>query len=325
MDEFSVIEKYFVPLTMGSSGAAGLQDDGAVLSVPDGYELAVTSDTLNEGVHFMIGEAPDVIARKALRVNLSDLASMGAKPLSYQLNIAFPNPPKEAWLAAFSDALLEENEQYGVYCSGGDTTSIKSDYLSISITAFGEVPSGRAIRRGGAKDGDTIVLTGVVGDAALGLKLLLEDLDKRGDSAYKSAIKRCRVPESRVGIEDITQKYVNAAADISDGLIADCLHIAHASGLGMEIDLDALKFSKAVQIAIKNGDFTVEEAVSGGDDYELVMAVSEGKTYDLLNELEKSNLKPLVIGKFVDNGLKTRLIGNDEYRISVLSNGWKHF
>jgi thiamine-monophosphate kinase len=321
MDEFSVIEKYFEPLTMGHVSAAGLQDDGAVLGIPEGCELVVTSDTLNEGVHFMIGEAPEIIACKALRVNLSDLASMGAKPHCYQLNIAFPVAPKEDWLKEFSDTLLEENKRFGVFCSGGDTTSIISDYLSISITALGFVPRGKAVRRGGAKDGDAIILTGVVGDAALGLKLLLE----RTDSAYKLAITRYILPEPRVGIEGILQEYVNAAADISDGLIADCQHIAHASGLGMEIDLDALKFSKDVQMAIKNGDFTVEKAVCGGDDYELVMAVSKGEVHNLLAELEKSNLNPLVIGKFLDNGLKTCLIGNERYRIERESKGWKHF
>lgn len=321
MDEFSTIEKYFVPLTMGHVSAAGLQDDGAVLSLPDGCELVVTSDTLNEGVHFMIGEAPDVIARKSLRVNFSDLASMGATPLCYQLNIAFPTAPKEAWLAAFSDALLAENEHYGVFCSGGDTTSIKSDYMSISITAMGYVPRGKAVRRGGAKDGDVIVLTGAVGDAALGLKALLQGTD----SAYKLAIMRYLLPEPRVGIEEILQEYVNAAADISDGLIADSEHIAQASGLGMEIDLDALKFSEAVQMAIKKGDFSLEKAVCGGDDYELVLAVSKEKVYHLLAELEKSNLNPLVIGKFLDNGLKTTIISNGECRIDGLSKGWKHF
>ncbi len=321
MDEFSIIKKYCVPLTMGHLGAAGLQDDGAVLSVPDGCELVVTSDSLNEGVHFMIGETPDVIARKSLRVNLSDLASMGAKPLCYQLNVAFPVAPKEAWLAEFSGALLGENKRYGVFCSGGDTTSIKSDYLSISITAMGYVPRGKAVRRGGAKDGDAIVLTGVVGDAALGLKMLLA-----GESSkYKEAVAHYRMPDPPVGIESIMQKYVNAAADISDGLMADSLNIAHASGLGMEIDLDALKFSNDVQMAINSGYFTMEEALCGGDDYGLIMAVSNKNLGNVVGELEKSNLNPLVIGRFVDNGLKTELIGNDKYRIEALSKGWKHF
>ena len=136
MDEFAAIEKYFAPLTMGREEAAGLQDDAAVLAVPEGCELVVTSDTLNEGVHFIEGEAPDVIARKALRVNLSDLAAMGAKPLCYQLNIAFPKPPEGAWLKAFSGALLEENRLYDVFCSGGDTTGIKSEGLSIQRYGF---------------------------------------------------------------------------------------------------------------------------------------------------------------------------------------------
>lgn len=325
MDEFSVIEKYFVPLTMGRAEAAGLKDDGAVLSVPDGFELAVTSDTLGEGVHFMVGESPDVIARKSLRVNLSDLASMAAKPLCYQLNISFPEAPEEAWLEVFSRALLEENERYGVFCSGGDTTCIKGGYLSISVTAMGLVPQGKATRRCGARDGDAIVLTGSVGDAALGLKLLLAGREKEGGSLYKGAIARYRVPEPRVGLEGIMQRYVNGAVDISDGLIADCMHVAHASGLGAEIDLGAVKFSNFVQIAIENGEIEAQEAVSGGDDYELIMAVSKENLSNLIFELKKSKLKPMVIGTFVDNGLKMSVIGDDMYRIDEITKGWKHF
>ncbi len=321
MDEFSVIEKYFAPLTMGQSGAAGLKDDGAVIAIPEGFELVVTSDTLNEGVHFMIGEAPAMIARKALRVNLSDLASMGAKPLCYQLNIAFPDMAEEAWLEAFCGALLEENEMFGIYCSGGDTTSIKSDYLSLSITAFGLVPCGKAVRRGGAKAGDLLVLTGAVGDAALGLKLLLEGID----SANNLAIMRYRLPDPRVGIERILQKYVNAAADVSDGMIADSMHIARASGLGLEIDLDKLVFSKDVEKAIENGDFSREKAATGGDDYELVLAISEGKLGEVLTEMRNNNLNPLVIGKFTDNGLSFSVIEDGKYRKAGKGVGWKHF
>ena len=320
MDEFAAIEKYFAPLTMGREEAAGLQDDAAVLAVPEGCELVVTSDTLNEGVHFVEGEAPDVIARKALRVNLSDLAAMGAKPLCYQLNIAFPKPPEGAWLKAFSGALLEENRLYDVFCSGGDTTGIKSEGLSISVTAFGVVPKGKAVRRGGAKDGDFIVLTGPVGDAALGLKQVLA-----GKNDYEEAVERYRVPPPRVGIEDVLCSYVNAAADISDGLIADCLHIAHASGLGADIDLEALVFSNSVQSAIENKEITAEEAASGGDDYELILAVSGKNLKILISELKKNKLNPLVIGRFAENGLKNSAKSNESLRIDDLSVGWKHF
>ncbi len=324
MDEFSAIEKYFAPLTMGQEAAADLQDDGAVLCVPEGHEFVVTSDTLNEGVHFMIGEAPDMIACKALRVNLSDLASMGATPLCYQLNIAFSSTPDDMWLEAFSRRLLEENKHFDIFCSGGDTTSIKSDNLSISITAIGVVPKGEAVRRGGAQDGDVLILTGMIGDAALGLKCLLE----KGEGnvfSYNEAITRYRIPEPRVGIENILHEYVNAAIDVSDGVIADSIHIGRASGLGVQIDLDKFVYSNSVQNALEKRHFSVEEAVCGGDDYELILAVSKENQENLMLALKKNNLKPQVIGSLINNGLKNTILSNKPYRIDDLARGWRHF
>lgn len=324
MNEFSIIEKYFSPLTMGVPGASNLRNDGAVISFPKSSDLVVTSDTLNEGVHFMIGEDPEMIARKALRVNLSDLASMGATPVCYQLNIAFPEAPKQDWLARFSGALYEDNTHYDIYCSGGDTTGIKSDYLSISITAMGGVPKGKVIRRSDAQDGDALVLSGLVGDSVLGLKLLLEGEDP-DTSEYKEAIMRYRMPEPRVGIDDILRRYVNAAADISDGLIADSSHIAKASGLGLRIDLTALVFSEAVEKAVQNSRIKPEEVACGGDDYELILAVPTANLDALLSELRKRQLNPIVIGEYVDKALGIEIIGNGKYRIDDLMQGWQHF
>lgn len=323
MNEFSVIEKYFKALTMGHAGTAGLLDDAAVLSITEGHELVVTSDTLNEGVHFLDGELPENVARKALRVNLSDLASMGATPLCYQLNIAFPNKPEEEWLADFSAALLLDNKRYDIFCSGGDTTSIKGGKLSVSITAMGVVPKGRAVRRTGAKVGDTIVITGGVGDAALGLKLLMAG--DMSEPSYQAAIDRYLLPDPRVGMEALLQEYVNASADISDGLFADCMHIAKASSLGVEIDFGALKFSKAVIEAVENGAISMEEAARGGDDYELILAVSSDKLEVLLGELGKYHLNPMVIGSFTESTLKLYINGTGSYRIDVISQGWQHF
>lgn len=321
MNEFSMIERYFVPLTMGQAGTAGLQDDGAVVSIPSGHELVVSSDTLNERVHFMMGASPEHIARKALRVNLSDLASMGASPICYQLNIAFPFKPDEEWLASFCGALLEDNQRYGVYCSGGDTTSIKADTLSISITVMGSVPRGQAVRRGGAKEGDVLILTNPIGDAALGLQVLLAGSE--GD--YVDSVERYFVPQPRVGMETILQKYAHAAADVSDGLIADSSHIAKASGLGMRIDLNALVFSKSVVSALGNGRIKPEEIVCGGDDYELILAVSAVNREILLYELKKHKLNPMVIGEFTDKALGINIIGDNAYRINDSTQGWQHF
>mgnify|MGYP003632619992 FL=1 len=322
MNEFETIEKYFAPLTMGYEGSAGLCDDAAVLEIPEGHELVVTSDTLNEGIHFLEGEAPENIARKALRVNLSDLAAMAATPLCYQLNLAFPEKPTEAWLRAFTDALYEDNESFHIFCSGGDTTSIKGGALSISMTAMGTVPKGTAVRRGGAKAGDAIILTESVGDAVLGLKLLQGGLDK---ASFSTAIERYRVPRPRTQTVDILRKYAHAAADISDGLIADCLHIAKASNLCAEIDIEKIKFSQAVERAIDQKIITLEQAIKGGDDYELVLAVPDQNVALALSELQKINLKPLVIGHFKDSDLSLEMLNSDGLQMDQSAFGWTHF
>ncbi len=322
MSEFDIIEKYFKPLTCGHKGAAGLSDDGAVLEGAEGYELAVTSDTLNEGIHFLTGEAPENIARKALRVNLSDLASMGAKPLCYQLNIAFPEAPSNDWLSAFSTALQSDNAHYGVFCSGGDTTSIKGGFISISITAMGLVPKGRAVRRMNARADDRIIITGPVGDAVLGLRALQDDIS---DSRYANAIERYRLPQPRVNIVDAVREYAHAAADISDGLLADVMQIAKSSKLGAEVDPAAFSFSDAVEVAQVEGVLSLEDAVCGGDDYELALAVPAVRVAEFLGALADLGVQGMDVGRFVDNGGALTIVKSDAYRFDFESLGWSHF
>ena len=319
MNEFDIIEKYFAPLTRGQDGAAGLRDDAAVLSVPDGYELVVTSDTLNEGVHFLPGEAPENIAKKALRVNLSDLAAMGAEPLCYQLNLAFPEKPSEDWLAAFSKALQEDNLAFKVFCSGGDTTSIDGAF-SVSITAMGVVPKGKAVKRSGAQDGDVLILTGAVGDAVLGLKALREGVED-----YPEAVQRYRVPCPRVSVAEIIREHANAAIDISDGLLADAEHIGRTSGLGVEINVDNLVYSSDVQKALDQSFITRETLLAGGDNYELILAVSATSEREVIQLLQKVDLKPIVIGRLESNALGLSILSSSPFRIDDKKLGWKHF
>ncbi len=320
MSEFEIIDKYFAPLTMGHKSAYDLKDDAAVLKIPDKHELVVTSDTLNESVHFLKDETPENIARKALRVNLSDLAAMAATPLCYQLNIAFPKKPLNKWLEGFSNTLYKDNKEYNIFCSGGDTTSTHEGGLSISITAMGIVPKGQAVRRAGAKNGDYIVITGCVGGAALGLKLLQKGLCKEW---CKESVERYFAPVPRVNCKKIIRKYANAAMDISDGLIADYSHMAKASRLGAEIDIAKIKFSQEVNRAIDDGIFSIEEAITGGDDYELILAVSKGNIKPLLDELNKINLNPMVIGCFLDSDLGLKFVNTKGINIS--EKGWEHF
>ena len=293
MNEFDVIARYFEPLTMGREV---LDNDAAVLSVPEGHELVVSTDTLNAGVHFFDDAPPEVIARKALRSNLSDLTASGAEPFAYSLALAFPEPPNEEWLAAFTGALLEDQRACGIYCCGGDTTSIKGS-LSVTITVMGLVPAGQAVRRDGARCGDVAIVTGVVG---------------RGFEAFKAG--ETYVPEMRCAMAAAVREYARAAVDVSDGLIADGGHIARVSGVDLVLRVDDIPVA---------GDSL--EAVTSGDDYEILMAVPADKAEACLQAMRDVGSMPAVIGCFEDGDGCVKLLGDDGEDISIGRGGWQHF
>lgn len=307
MNEFSMIAEYFAPLAPG-----GLKDDAAVLKIPPGQELVVTSDTLNAGTHFMAGAAPGDIAHKALRVNLSDLAAMGASPLSYQLNIAFQEKPSTEWLAAFTGALAADQKEFNIFCSGGDTTLIKGS-LSISITALGLVPAGKAVTRGGAKPGDRVVLTGPMGEALIGLKILRGEIQSANDLYF---IQKYYQPRPRLDLADFMRAHAHAAIDISDGLIADLGHVCAASGLRAALQIGESVFSPQARAVLAAGQVTMEQLLTGGDDYQLLLAVPGGVT---LPE------GACVIGAFAagEPGVAVRDTGGAVLTFS--HKGWTHF
>lgn len=316
MNEFDVIGRYFEKLTMGRVEAGGLLDDAAILNIPEGYELVVSSDTLNAGVHFMADAAPGDIAHKALRVNLSDLAAMGADPYCYQLNIAFPEKPSGEWLSEFTDALLADQKEFKIFCSGGDTTSIKGA-LSISMTVMGLVSKGQAVKRKGAKEGDVLVLTGPVGDALIGLKILRDGLVVDQPENF---IKACYRPMPRVALSEFIRTHAHAAIDISDGLIADVGHVAKASGLGVVIEADKVPFSDGARGLIEAGSITLADLVTGGDDYELALAVPP----EVMVELETSGVKFYPIGCFKAGG-GVSVVNKDGCSVELNISGWTHF
>jgi thiamine-monophosphate kinase len=293
MSEFDMISRYFQPLTMGRER---LDNDTASLRVLAGQELVVTTDTLNEGVHFFSDTAPEIIAQKALRSNLSDLTASGAEPLAYTLAIGFERVPDEVWLASFTAALLRDQEIAGIYCCGGDTTSTKGG-LSITITAMGLVPGGGAVRRSGAQVGDLAIVTGVIG---------------RGFEAYER--ETTIAPSLHVGLAGLVQDYAHAAIDISDGLIADVGHIARASGLDIVLRLADVP---VVGDSLK--------AATGGDDYEIVMAVAPEQIETCLEALRAAGFAPAVIGQFEAGRGDVRVIGADGREIFVSNRGWEHF
>jgi thiamine-monophosphate kinase len=329
MHEFDTIRDYFAPLAGGLAGADGLRDDGATLAVPGGYELVVTTDSLCGGRHFIGDEAPGDIARKALRVNLSDLAAMGAGPYAYQLALSLPvddTSIDEAWLDGFTAALTEDQQHFGLKLSGGDLTSTKGP-LTITITAMGLVPEGAGVHRHGARAGDHIVITGQVGDAAAGLRVALGELDADEDIA-EALIARYRLPQITTEIAGVVRAHANAGIDISDGMHADLRHICAASGLSADIHTNTIPLSPECDRLLRVGMLDWPGIVSGGDDYKLLLAVPEDRLDALMRALKGHGLTPAVIGRFTDSDNKSpkvRIYDDTGTVLPVTQTGWQHF
>ena len=319
--EFDIIERYFLQLSEGREEAAGFKNDGAVLDVPGGYQLVVTSDTLNAGTHFLADQSSDMIAAKALRTNLSDLASMGAKPYCYQLCLALPEA-NEDWISVFCRGLMADQNRYGIFLSGGDTTSIDGP-LSISITAFGLVKKGEVVTRNNAKPGDKILVSGTIGDAWCGLEVLRGNLPRLDGG--ENLITRSRMPEPPVILGAFLSHYAHAALDISDGLAADLNHMAKASGLRAIINVSDIPFSKEAYTLISERKVMLEQLITGGDDYELVMAVPGNAVEDFLEKAQELGIRLSVIGEFVEGKPGSVFIDPNSQPLSLAKNGWQHF
>jgi thiamine-monophosphate kinase len=273
--EDTLIARYFKPLAT-DPGAFNLADDAAILKA-HGEDVVVTTDAIVEGVHFLKDDPPDTIARKALRVNLSDLAAKGADPAGFVLTLALRGVD-EAWLTAFARGLGSDAGLFGCPLLGGDTVSTPGP-LTVSITAFGRVAEGRMVHRGGAKPGDRVVVTGTIGDAALGLDVL-----KGGpvaaalvDDAVAEAalVGRYRVPQPRNALAKAVREHASAAMDVSDGLAGDLAKLCEASGVSAVIDAPSIPLSAAAATLLARGTLDIETVVSGGDDYEILCAIPE--------------------------------------------------
>jgi thiamine-monophosphate kinase len=308
-DEFSEIERLFRPLTGGAPGAFALLDDAAVVPQRPGFDLVVTKDAVVEGVHFPTGEAPDLIARKLVRVNLSDLAAKAAEPFACFLAVAWPRSFGAGEREAFARGLGEDLSAFGVALLGGDTVSTPGPFTA-SLTALGWVPEGRMVRRAGAKVGDRIAVSGTIGDGTLGLAAARGEIaDPEGWLAN-----RFRLPTPRLDLRNVLLTEASAAADVSDGLIADVSHIAEASGVGLSLDLDAMPLSTAARAWLDTQTDRTAALIrlaTGGDDYEVVCAVS-------------GEIPPgfTGCGAFVSGAdIKVRIDGR---RVEVTRGGWRH-
>jgi thiamine-monophosphate kinase len=275
--EDSLIARYFRPLAT-DPGAFDLNDDAAILK-PNADDIVVTTDAIVEGVHFLSDDPPDTIARKALRVNLSDLAAKGAVPAGFVLTLALKSAD-DAWLTPFARGLGEDADLFGCPLLGGDTVSTAGP-LMISITAFGRVPSGKMVHRSGARPGDRVVVSGTIGDAALGLDILRGGAVATalaGDVAAKeSLVGRYRVPQPRNALAEAVRDHAHAAMDVSDGLAGDLAKLCAASGMSAVIDAQSIPLSAVATILVARGIVGIEAIVSGGDDYEVLCAIPEDR------------------------------------------------
>lgn len=275
-DEFDLIGRLFRPLTEGAPEALDLRDDAAVIPQRQGQDLVVTTDSIVEGVHFLPMDPPDTVARKLLRVNLSDLAAKGAKPYGYFLNVAWPRDHSAVAQELFAAGLGKDQRTFGLSLLGGDTVSTPGP-LSFSATMLGWVPAGTMVKRSTAKAGDLILVSGTIGDAALGLKAAQGELTDLPAWQVEFLTHRFRLPTPRLDLHAGLSR-VHACADISDGMIADARNIATASGLGLEIDLDRMPLSPVAEAWLAQQDDRAAGLLAlatGGDDYELVCAAPD--------------------------------------------------
>lgn len=325
--EDSIIQEFLAPLAAGYPGAFGLKDDCATIAPPPGCELVVKTDPIVAGVHFLPDAAPEDIAWRALAVNVSDLAAKGAAPMAYLMALSFPEAPKRAWMARFAAGLGEAQRAFGCHLIGGDTDRAPGP-VTVAITAFGTVPAGTMVRRGTARAGDQIFVTGTLGDAALGLALskqpaLAQHLGL-GSREAEHVVRRFLRPQPRLALGPVLRAHASAAMDLSDGLAKDCLRMCAASGVGARLDVGALPLSAALRSAIAAEGAYLATAVSAGDDYEILAAVLKDNAAAFVSAAAMLDFPVTRIGEMVA-GHGVRLERPDGSELVLDRTGWDHF
>ena len=323
--EDSLIARYFGPLAT-APGAFGLGDDAAVLAASDG-DLVVTTDAIVEGVHFLALDPADTVARKALRVNLSDLAAKGATPAGFVLTLAL-RAADDAWLEPFARALGEDAKLFGCPLLGGDTVSTPGP-LMISITAFGRIAAGKMVHRSGAKPGDRVVVSGTIGDAALGLHIIRGGVvaaDLADDAAAREMLAtRYRIPQPRNALAAALRDHASAAMDVSDGLAGDLAKLCAASGVSAVIDAPSIPLSPPAARLLACGSVGVEALVSGGDDYEILCTVPEAGFEAFAQGAKRAGVAITSIGTVIAGALAPRFLDAQGREIALSRLSYSHF
>jgi thiamine-monophosphate kinase len=319
IDEFAWIDR-LRPLTRGDRRALDLRDDAAVLPSRPGCDLVITKDAMVEGVHVLVGETADIIARRLLRTNLSDLAAKAAEPFGYFLMTAWPASRGAEDRELFARGLARDGEAFGLALLGGDTVSTPGP-MTVSATLLGWVPAGGAILRSTARAGDLLVVCGTVGDGWLGLEA------SRGlPMAHADTLAaHYRLPTPWLGLRAALRRWARAAADVSDGLLADAGHIASASGLGVDVDLEKLPLSAggAAWLALQpDRAEALLRLATGGDDYALACAVDPGDLRSFIDEVTRAGCPVARVGRF--RGEPGRLVALEGRVLTPSQDGWRH-
>ena len=324
--EDRLIARYFKPIAR-HPGALGLADDTALLKPPSGHELVLTADAIVGSVHFFPDDPPDSVARKALGVNLSDLAAKGAKPAGFLLTLALPKDHGKAWLKVFARGLGQEAKRYDCPLLGGDTVMTPGP-VTISIAAFGTLPKGTMVRRSGARAGDVVVVTGTIGDAALGLKLRTDigavHRWKVDAKLQRHLASRYLVPRPRNAVAEAVRRYANGAMDVSDGLAGDLGKLLWESGVGAEIDAARVPLSQAARHVLDADPAALETILTGGDDFEVLATVPPSKLAGFQAAARRARVPVTEIGR-VTAGLGTRFIGPDGRELNFSRASFSHF
>lgn len=315
--EFGRIARYFRPLAADLPGAFALTDDAAVLSVPPGQEVVVTTDTLVEGVHFLPRTPASDLAWKALAVNVSDLAAMAADPFVYTVALATRPEIDDAWIAGFAGGLAAAQAAFGLVLAGGDSVGMPGP-LSVTITAQGLVPAGAALRRAGARPGDVVFVSGEVGAGALGLLAARGELAGFAPAVVAALSERYLRPAPRTALTPVLRGRATAGLDLSDGIAGDAEHIAAASGVALDIDLGRLPLAPAVRAVLAGRPDLWPVAAAGGDDYELLLTGPAD-----LPAAVPDGLPPLTPVGTVTVGSGVRFT-RDGSPVTGLA-GWRHF
>ena len=324
VDEFEFIERLLRPLTDGAPEALDLKDDAAVVPARPGFDLVMSKDAMVEGVHFLADDPLDLVARKLLRTNLSDLAAKAAEPWAYLLAAAWPARCGWAEREQFVTGLRQDQDAYGLKLLGGDTTSTPGS-LTLSVTILGWIPEGRMVRRSGAQAGDRILVSGTIGDGWLGLAAAQGRLDGAADADAAWLANRFRLPEPRTVLAQALRDHAAAAADVSDGLIADAGHIGEASGVGVMLELERLPLSDAARSwldAQPDPATACASLASGGDDYEVVCAVRPAAASALIGAGAEAGVRMTDVGEAVpDAGARATWRGG---ALDLKRTGWRH-